>query len=60
MYCTPSFDGSRSGAFIAASYAVLITQGKNFYVNIAKNIHLCVKKVKKVKLTIKKQLKTLQ
>ena len=48
MYCTPSFDGSRTGALIAAAYAVLITQGKNFYMNIAKTIHQCTMKVRKV------------
>ncbi|MCQ2821163.1 MAG: pyridoxal-dependent decarboxylase [archaeon] len=48
LYATPHFDGSRSAGLIVASYAVLISMGKNVYVNIAKKINECVRKVKKV------------
>lgn len=47
VYCTPSFDGSRTGGLIAASYAILTSLGKNYYVNVAKKIHEAILKVKK-------------
>lgn len=46
FYATPTFDGSRTGGIIAASYAVLTSLGKNVYVNIAKKINEAVLKVK--------------
>ena len=45
-YITPSFEGSRTGAIIAASYAVLTSMGKEFYANNAKEIYEAVIKVK--------------
>ena len=41
-YITTSFDGSRTGCLIAASYAVLTSLGKNYYTNIAKRINEAV------------------
>ena len=45
-YMTPGFEGSRTGALIAASFAVLTSMGKEFYANCAKEIYDAVKKVK--------------
>ena len=46
FYCTPGFDGSRTAGISAASYAVLTSLGKNYYINIAKRINKAVLKVK--------------
>ena len=46
IYCTPSFDGSRTAGLSAASYSILISVGKQFYINIAKKIYQAVIKVK--------------
>ena len=46
FYCTPGFDGSRTAGISAASYAVLTSLGKNYYINIAKCINKAVVKVK--------------
>ena len=48
FYCTPGFDGSRTAGISAASYAVLTSLGKNYYINIAKRINKAVVKVKEV------------
>ena len=45
-YITPSFEGSRTGALIAASFAVLTSMGKEFFSNNALEIYNAVKKVK--------------
>ena len=45
-YITPSFEGSRTGALIAASFAILTSMGKEFYSNNALEIYNAVKKVK--------------
>ena len=45
-YITPSFEGSRTGALIAASFAMLTSMGKEFYSNNALEIYNAVKKVK--------------
>ena len=45
-YVTPGFEGSRTGALIAASYAILTSMGKEFYANNAKRINEAVIKVK--------------
>ena len=45
-YVTPSFEGSRTAAFIASSYAIMTSLGKEFYANKAKEIHDAVIKVK--------------
>ena len=45
-YITPSFEGSRTGAVIAASFAILTSMGKEFYANNAKEIYEAVIKVK--------------
>ena len=45
-YMTPGFEGSRTGALIASSFAVLNSMGKEFYANNAKEIYDAVKKVK--------------
>ena len=45
-YITPGFEGSRTGALIAASFAVLTSMGKEFYANRAKEIYDAVKKLK--------------
>ena len=45
-YITPSFEGSRTGALIAASFAILTSMGKEFYANNAKEIYEAVIKVK--------------
>ena len=45
-YITPSFEGSRTGALIAASFAILTSMGKEFYAKNAKAIHDAVIKVK--------------
>ena len=45
-YITPSFEGSRTGALIAASFAILTSMGKEFFSNNALEIYNAVKKVK--------------
>ena len=45
-YITPSFEGSRTGALIAASFAILTSMGKEFYSNNALEIYNAVKKVR--------------
>ena len=45
-YITPGFEGSRTGALIAASFAVLTSMGKEFYSIRAKEIYNAVKKLK--------------
>jgi sphinganine-1-phosphate aldolase len=45
-YMTPGFEGSRTGALIASSFAVLNSMGKEFYSNNAKEIFDAVKKLK--------------
>lgn len=45
-YITPGFEGSRTGALIAASFAVLTSMGKEFYANYAKKIYDAVIKTK--------------
>ena len=45
-YITPGFEGSRTGALIAASFAVLTSMGKEFYANRAKEIYNAVIKTK--------------
>ena len=45
-YVTPSFEGSRTAALIASSYAIMTSLGKEFYANKAKEIHDAVIKVK--------------
>jgi len=44
-YITPGFEGSRTGALIAASFAILNSMGKEFYAINAKKIHDAVIKV---------------
>ena len=46
VYITPGFEGSRTGALIAASFAILTSMGKEFYANNAKRLYDVVKKVK--------------
>ena len=46
VYITPGFEGSRTGALIAASFAILTSMGKEFYANNAKKLYDVVKKVK--------------
>jgi sphinganine-1-phosphate aldolase len=46
FYCTPGFDGSRTAGISAASYAVLTSLGRNYYINVAKRINQAVLKVK--------------
>ena len=46
VYVTPTFDGSRTAALIASSYAILTSLGKEHYTKIAKDIHDAVIKVK--------------
>ena len=45
-YITPGFEGSRTGALIAASYAILTSMGMKFYADSAKEIHDAVIKTK--------------
>jgi sphinganine-1-phosphate aldolase len=47
LYPTPSFEGSRSPAFSAAAYAVLLYIGKNAYINQAKRVHEAVVKIRR-------------
>ena len=46
VYCTPSFEGSRTGGLIASSFAILTSMGKEFYANNAKEIYDAVIKTK--------------
>jgi sphinganine-1-phosphate aldolase len=46
LYPSPGFEGSRSPALAVASYAVILHLGKNRYINQAKAIHECVKKIR--------------
>ena len=45
-YVTPSFEGSRTAALIASSYAILNSMGREFYAQNAKRIYDAVIKVK--------------
>ena len=45
-YITPSFEGSRTAALIASSYAILNSMGREFYAQNAKRIYDAVIKVK--------------
>ena len=56
-YVTPSFEGSRTAALIASSYAVLTSLGKEYYANRAKEIYDAVIKVKEF---IKKECDLIQ
>ena len=56
-YITPGFEGSRTGALIAASFAILTSMGKEFYANNAKKINEAVIKVKEF---IKKECDLIQ
>jgi sphinganine-1-phosphate aldolase len=47
VYPSPSIAGSRSPAFVAAAYAILMYLGKNTYVNQAKKIYEAISKIKK-------------
>lgn len=46
LYPTPSFEGSRTPAFIAAAYAVMVHVGKDAYINQAKVIHKAICEIK--------------
>ena len=46
IYLTPSFEGSRTAALVASSYAILTSMGKEFYAKNAKQIYEGVIKVK--------------
>ena len=45
-YATPSFEGSRTAALIASSFAILTSMGREFYANSAKQIYDAVIKTK--------------
>ena len=46
IYVTPTFEGSRTAALVASSYAILTSLGKEHYTKIAKDIYDAVIKVK--------------
>ena len=46
LYLTPSFDGSRTAGLIAASYAIVISMGRNHYIAIARAVNAAVVKVR--------------
>ena len=47
VYPSPTMAGSRSPAFVAASWAILHFLGKNTYISQAKKIHEAINKIKK-------------
>lgn len=39
LYCTPTFQGSRSGALMAAAWSTMLFMGQDGYDRVARNLH---------------------